>query len=123
MASRTGKWSHGGKYGGSGGGGAAPALPYCTQSAGGVTGGGGTGAGEVAMAAARTEVHPTLSDTKVIRGLRSGEKEKMNKKSPQVNIIFYSCFPNLFARIIMSPGHNKLPRFITNTLTRSVDKL
>ena len=71
--------------------GAAPALPCRTQSMGGVTGG-GAGAGEVTMAAARTKVHPTLSDTKVIRGLRSGEKEKMNKKSPQVNIIFFLSF-------------------------------
>ena len=57
VASRTGKWSHGGKYGGGGGGGggSSSAIPHSKRGRGDRVGGGGAGTGEAAMAAARTK--------------------------------------------------------------------
>ena len=54
VASRTGKWSHGGKYGGGGvgGGSSSSAMPHSKRGRGNR---GGTGTGEVAMAATRTK--------------------------------------------------------------------
>ena len=55
VANRTGKWSHGGKYGGGGGGrgGNSPATPHSKRGRG--NRGGGAGTGEAATAAARTK--------------------------------------------------------------------
>ena len=74
VASQTGKWSHGGKYGGGGGGegSSSSAMPHSKRGRGNR---GGAGSGEVAMAAARTKVHPIRGKSDPVTNIREKKRK------------------------------------------------